>query len=443
MSAIELKIDALFGAFSETSPGCAAAVVRDGEVVFAKGYGMADLEQGVAFTPRSACYMASVSKQFTALAILLLVEDGRLELDGLVRAHVPELPDCAADITVRQLLTHTSGLRDYFALGYLSGLSSEHVYTEAGVLRLLSRQEGLNFEPGAEFMYSNSGYVLLSILVQRVSGQTLDAFARERIFGPLGMAATHFQHDHSTPVPHKAHGYELRGGEWHVSDSMLDVVGDGGMYSSLEDMSRWMKNFERPVVGAEALALMAVAARRTNGDGTGYGMGLAPGRYRGLKVVEHAGGLAGYRTKFTAFPDENLSVVVLSNSGAADPSKLAMDVAEVFIGERMGEPAATPPAPEPPTGEPVPAETAAACVGDYESPELQSIYRVASGPDGLSIAFGESAPPLTLRSLGEDLMQVGPIAAEIRFLRDADGRITGFLLSSNAGRVANLAFRRV
>jgi CubicO group peptidase (beta-lactamase class C family) len=444
MSAKDSKIDALFAAFTETSPGCAAAVMRGGEVVFAKGYGLADLEQGVAFTPASVCYMASVSKQFTALATLLLVEDGGLELDGVIRAHVPELPDSAAEVTVRQLLTHTSGLRDYFALGYLSGLSSEHVYTEAGMLDLLARQEGLNFEPGSDFMYSNSGYVLLSILVHRVTGETLDAFARKRIFGPLGMAVTRFQHDHSALVTHKAHGYELRGGEWHVSDSMLDVVGDGGMYSSVEDMTRWMQNFAQPAVGAKALALMATGARRTNGVGTGYGMGLIPGRYRGLKVVEHAGGLAGYRTKFLAFPGEQLSVVVLSNSGAADPSKLASDLAGVFIGERMTEPEPTPDVAEPPAGEPVAAEAQAAYVGDYESRELRSTYRIASAPDGLSIAFGEAAPMLALRSLGEDRMRAAGLAdAEVRFQRDAGGTVTGFTLSSEAGRIRNLVFRRV
>ncbi|HZC16939.1 MAG TPA: serine hydrolase domain-containing protein, partial [Caulobacteraceae bacterium] len=277
---MESSIDALFGAFTPTSPGCAVGVVCDGQVVFSKGYGLADLEQGGAFTPRSVCYMASVSKQFTALATLMLVDDGGFELDGVVRAHIPELPDCAADITVRQLLTHTSGLRDYLALGRLSGLSADHVHTEAGMLGLLSRQEGLNFEPGSDFMYSNTGYVLLSILIHRVTGQTLNAIARERIFAPLGMAATRFQHDHSALVTHKAHGYELRGGEWHVSDSMLDVVGDGGLYSSVEDMTQWMLNFERPIVGAEALALMQAEATRANGMGTGYGMGLMLGRYR-------------------------------------------------------------------------------------------------------------------------------------------------------------------
>jgi CubicO group peptidase (beta-lactamase class C family) len=400
----------------------------------------------VAFTPGSVCYMASVSKQFTALATLLLVEDGGLELDGVVRAHVSELPDCAADITVRQLLTHTSGLRDYFALGHLSGLSSEHVYTEAGVLRLMSRQEGLNFEPGSGIMYSNTGYVLLSILVHRLTGKTLDTFARERIFAPLGMTSTRFQHDHSTLVTHKAHGYELRGGEWHVSDSMLDVVGDGGMYSSVDDMTRWMKNFARPSIGSRALSLMATEVRLTSGKGGGYGMGLVPGLYRSLKIVEHAGGLGGYRTNFLAFPDERLSVVVLSNSGSADPSKLAMDVAEIFVGERMTGPAPAAPPDYPgvelPAGEPVPADAEAAYVGDYESRELRSTYRVASDAEGLSMAFGEAAA-LPLRSLGDDVMRVGPMDAKAQFQRDAGGKITGFLLSSEAGRVRNLVFRRV
>jgi len=251
MSLVSSDIDSLFSAFSGASPGCAIGVVRDGEPILSIGYGMADLEHGVPFTPGSVSYLASVSKQFTALTTLLLVDDRKLALDECVKSIIPELPDCASDINIRHLLTHTSGLRPYGVLGYLSGLHSEHPYSEDDIIRFVSRHESLDFVPGKEFMYSNTGYVLLSIIVKRVTGQTLDEVAREKIFDPLGMKVSRFQHDHSALIANKAHGYERRAGTWHTSNCMLDVVGDGGMYSSVEDMLLWMKNFERPTVGRE------------------------------------------------------------------------------------------------------------------------------------------------------------------------------------------------
>jgi CubicO group peptidase (beta-lactamase class C family) len=249
MSLVSSNIDSLFSAFSGDSPGCAIGVVRDGEPILSIGYGMADLEHGVPFTPASVSYLASVSKQFTALTTLLLVDDRKLALDECVKSIIPELPDCASGINIRHPLTHTSGLRPYGILGYLSGLHSEHPYSEDDIIRFVSRHESLDFVPGKEFMYSNTGYVLLSIIVKRVTGQTLDEVAREKIFDPLGMKVSRFQHDHSALIANKAHGYERRAGARHTSNRMLDVVGDGGMYSSVEDMLLWMRTSNAPPWG--------------------------------------------------------------------------------------------------------------------------------------------------------------------------------------------------
>jgi CubicO group peptidase (beta-lactamase class C family) len=180
--------------------------------------------------------MASVSKEFTALSILLLERDGKLQLDDRVRTHIPELPEYTSGITIRQLLNHTSGLRDYLTMASLAGRPQDYVITERDVLDMLARQTKLNFEPGAEHLYSNSGYVLLSLIVQRVSGSRLNDFARDRIFTPLGMTSTRFQHDHASPIVNKAIGYQKRKESWFIANSMLDVVGDGGMYSSVADM---------------------------------------------------------------------------------------------------------------------------------------------------------------------------------------------------------------
>jgi CubicO group peptidase (beta-lactamase class C family) len=291
------QVDRLFAEATAQTPGAAVGVVQDGVVVLAKGYGSADLEHGIGLGPGSRFYMASVSKQFTAMAALMLARETGMDLAAPVRETVPELPACAKDISLYHLLTHTSGLRDYFTLGALAGRSQETVYTEPLVLALLARQQGLNFRPGSAMLYSNSGYVLASIIIERVSGQRLDAFARQRIFAPLGMDASLFQHDHAALVVGKAFGYERRGDGWFASNSPLDVVGDGGMYSCVDDMLRWLQNLQAPRVGASELEQMQQPAR-LNGGGVfkSYGLGLALAEFHGLAAVGHSGGLRGYRT---------------------------------------------------------------------------------------------------------------------------------------------------
>ncbi len=329
------KIDPLFKQFNNTSPGCAVGVEQNGKTLFSKGYGLADLEHDIPLTPQSVFYMASVSKQFTALTILLLADDGKLQLTDSIRKFIPELPDYANGVTIYQLLTHTSGVRDYLSLGGLAGLSNEFVYTDDNALKLISRQEAPNFAPGSEFLYSNSGYFLLSLVVKRITGQPLNGVAHEKIFDPLGMKATRFQHDHSALIPAKAVGYEVRGKSWHTSNSTLDVVGDGGLYSSIDDMMLWMKNIDAPTLGAKALAIMETPGKLNNGTPIDYGMGLEASNFRGLKAVEHGGALAGYRTEDLWFPEQRLSVVVLCNSSFAFPQGLARQTAEVYLSPQM------------------------------------------------------------------------------------------------------------
>ena len=338
------RIDLIFAAYPSDAPGCAVGVERAGTLLFAKGYGAADVEAMRPFTPESKVYMASVSKQVTAMAVLLLVEDGRLRLTDPVRKYIPELPAYADEVTVAQLLNHTSGIRDYFTVGVFDGFGDDHVYTEAGVLDILAKQQALNFTPGSEFLYSNSGYVLASIIVQRISGQRLDDFARARIFTPLGMTGSKFQHIHTATIADKANGYERRGDRWQVSNSYLDVVGDGGLYSSVHDMLQWLANLDRPQVGAKALDLMRASAELNDGSPSGYGMGLETSVFRGRELVQHSGALVGYRTADWWFPKERLGIVVLCNRADARPGELAARVAAVFLpeGDKPAAPAKTP-----------------------------------------------------------------------------------------------------
>lgn len=443
-------VDALFADFaSGNTPGCAVGVVQQGKVVLAKAYGFADLEHRNRLTPQSAFYMASVSKQFMALSILLLEREGKLHLDDSVRKYIPELPSYADDITLRHLLHHTSGVRDYLMLGSLAGYSSGYVWTERAALRMVARQRALNFPVGTEHLYSNSGYVLLSIVAQRVTGRPLDEWAREHLFSPLGMSNTRFQHDHSNVIPERANGYIRRDNIWRNGNSTLDVVGDGGLYSTLDDMLRWAANFDDGRLAPDLLSRMQTPG--TLKDGTpirnGYGMGLGRGEYRGLQTITHGGALVGYRTTFFRVPSEKTTVVCLCNASTASAGRLAQQVAELYIGTAMsavpstGNPpaaAAPPPAASAAAG-PVAAEQRKALAGTFYSAELDAVYVIREDGERLVVEAGEGLPnPIV--AAGADRLRLERGGAMLVPDRDANGRVTGFTL--DAGRVRGLAFSR-
>src|SRR4051812_18388416 len=257
------RVDSIFAAFDKRdSPGCAVSVSDSGRTVFAKGYGMASLEHDVPITPNSAFYAASVSKQFTAFAVAMLAQQGKLSLDDDIRKWIPEVPNFGKKITVRNLIHHTSGLRDYFGLLGMTGWPSDGPLTEARFLDLVSRQKALNFDPGSRHLYSNTGYVLLSILVKRVSGQSLREFTDQAIFGPLGMSNSHFRDDHTMLVKNRALAYSPRSGGWQMNVPGFDVVGDGGLFTTVEDMARWARNFDDHTVGGDELAARVLTRGR-------------------------------------------------------------------------------------------------------------------------------------------------------------------------------------
>jgi CubicO group peptidase (beta-lactamase class C family) len=435
-------LDAIFRDIGrDRTPGCAVGIARAGVPIATKAYGMANLEHGLALTPQSVFYMASVSKQFLALSVLLLERDGKLRLDDRVRTHVPELPEHTAAITIGQLLHHTGGLRDYLTLFALAGHPPDYVITERAVLRMLARQTRLNFEPGSEHLYSNSGYVLLSIVVHRVSGQPLDTFARARIFGPLGMTSTRFQHDHNDPVPARATGYVRRGDAWAIANSALDVVGDGGLYSSIDDMMRWTAAWARPEF-APLLSRMGTPGTLADGRPipNGYGMGLSRGTYRGLETIAHGGALVGYRTVLLRLPARDLTIVTLCNTATANTARLAQLIAEGYAGAGMTPaPAEAAPGPQLPASSPVSRDLGLALAGDYYASELDATYRIAVNGDRVTVESGTRAP-VALESLGKDRFRAPPSGAELLATRDAGGRVTGLTL--NAGRVRGIVFAR-
>jgi CubicO group peptidase (beta-lactamase class C family) len=331
-------VDRVFEAYSGTnSPGCALGVSRNGRVVYERGYGMANLETGTPITPASIFHVASVSKQFTAMSIMLLARDGKLSVDDDIRKYLPEIPSYGTTITIRNLLTHTSGIRDQWNLIALArGRFEEDRITEADVMDILSRQTALNFTPGAEYLYSNSGFTLLGVIVKRESGKSLRDFADERIFKPLGMTSTHFHDDYAMLVPGRTSAYAMRGGSWHVSIPNFDTYGATSLYTTVGDLLKWEANLDNPTVGDGAIvARMEAPTILTGGDTSTYGFGLVAERYRGARVVGHNGADAGYRSAAERFPELGLAIVVFCNFAAANPTLLGRRVAEAYLGSAL------------------------------------------------------------------------------------------------------------
>jgi CubicO group peptidase (beta-lactamase class C family) len=380
------RVDSLFSRFKTDGPGCALGVFQGGRIAYEHGYGSANIEYGIPITPRTPFIMGSLSKQFTAAAIALLVERGRLSLDDDVRKYVPELPDYGHPVTIDELVHHTSGVRDFWALVDAAGMRFDDGYTVADVVRLAARQQHLNFVPGTEYNYSNTGYVLLGVVVQRVTGMTLRQFAANEIFTPLGMSDSHYHDDHNEPVRGRAIAYMPAGDKldaWRIDVWNNDIVGQGGVMTTVEDLQKWDENFYSGKVGGPAfLARQLTRGKLANGTTLAYAFGLEVGEYRGVSMVEHTGSTGGYRTDITRFPGEHASVVTLCNTTTGDAGALAHRVADIVLATRFSKPvpAATRAATtvQAGTAVTVPATELAALAGRYHSVELDATYVLSS-----------------------------------------------------------------
>jgi len=331
-------VDKIFASRNKPDvPGCALGVVKDGRTLYSAGYGMANIEHGIRNGPNTVFHIASVSKQFTAFAIQLLAQDGKLSLDDDVRKYLPELHDFGTTITIRNLIHHTSGLRDQWALLALAGWRLEDVITEADILNLVWRQKELNFPPGQEELYSNTGYTLLGVIVKRVSGKSLREFAAERIFQPLRMQNTRFQDDYGFVVRNRASSYGRQpDGSYRYIALSYSNVGATSLFTTIEDLARWDQNFYDASVGGQALlANMHVKGKLTSGKEINYASALVIGEYRGLRTVEHGGGDAAFRTILLRFPEQRFSVITLCNAGDANPTMLARAVADVYLAKEL------------------------------------------------------------------------------------------------------------
>lgn len=443
LAAAELsRVDSVFTEYDRSdAPGCALGIFRDGGIAYAHGYGMADLERGVRITPATLFDIGSTSKQFAAASIALLVEDGKLSFSDDVRKYIPELPDYGAPITIDNLLRHTSGLRDYVGLLALAGHSLEEVTTDSQALAIVARQRNLNFPTGSRWEYSNTGFFLLSVIVKRVSGQSLADFARQRIFLPLGMTHTLYRNRAAMLIPGRALGYapDSTGG-FVNSMSNWEETGDGAVQLSVEDALLWDENFYHPRVGGERMVeWLQERGTLANGDSIDYARGLFVDSYRGLRRVQHGGDWIGYHAAYERFPDKHTSVMILCNSDGISPEGLADKVADIVLADEFTEgkevasarAGATTGADSSEASRAAPATAARAdtaggaiaenlMVGSYYVSSTNAVFRVSMGEKGVQLhVAGRDFP---LERSGPTTMSVADLPVKVVFTAGAAGK---------------------
>ncbi len=416
------QIDALFAKWDHSdSPGCTLAVMKGGKIIYKHAYGMANLDHDVILTTDTPFHVASVSKQFTAASIVLLEQERKLSFDDEVRKFIPELPDFGAKITIRHLLHHTSGLRDQWDLLGLAGWRySLDLITNDDVLSVVTRQKALNFPPGSEYTYSNTGYTLLGEIVKRVSGKTLREFTTERIFEPLGMKNSHFRDDHAEVIKHQAYGYATGNkGGWKLSTTNFDTVGATSLFTTVEDLALWDENFYTGKVGGPHFTeTMLHHDPLTNGENIPYAFGLSTDKYRGLDVVDHGGADAGYRSDLIRFPQQHFSVACLCNAGgAAAPGTLAKKVADILLATELAPQATDQKASE--QFITLSAEQAKARAGFFLEIRTDQIWKLAAKETELSLVFGDDATPL--HPYTADRFRIAQYPVEVRFSLGKDG----------------------
>ncbi|HEY0304992.1 MAG TPA: serine hydrolase domain-containing protein [Longimicrobiales bacterium] len=442
------RVAQIMSDYDTTTPGGVVAVVRSGKVVFARGYGMANLEHGIRNTPETVYHMASVSKQFTAFAILLLANEGKLSLDDDIRKHLPDMPDFGTPVTIRHLIHHTSGIRDQWTLWSMAGGRMDDVITHNDLMNLLRRQKELNFTPGAENLYSNSGYTLLSEIVARVSKQPFGEFMKKNVFEPLGMKNTQVYDDHERLVKGRADSYRRAQGSWSWSKAVLSYANRGAtsLYSTAPDLALWLDNFRTGKVGGmKVVQQMQERGVLNKGDTINYAIGVVVDKDRGLRTIAHGGADAGFRTSVAFYPEVETGIVVLGNEASMNTFQVSSDVAEAFMGDKMQplpspSPSPSPSTPNSPPWTPTPAELQA-YAGVYYSPELETRYEVVIQNNGL-VARHRRHGDIAMRQVRADNFRAAPFYfSEIRFERDVQGKVTGMRVS--AGRVRNLKFEKL
>ena len=433
-------IDNVFADFNSETPGCALGVVQSGQLVYGRGYGMANLEHDIPINTTSVFRIGSVSKQFAAAVAALAAMEGYLDLEDPLQKWIPELPDYGEPLTLRHTLNHTSGLRDYITLMSLKGLRGDDFYTVAELLEVQALQEELNFPSGSEYLYSNSGYVLATEAVARAVGKPFKDYAEEVLFRPLQMSHSHFHDDHNHIVPLRADGYSPRGDGFRTNMTTLDMIGDGGVYTSIDDMVHWVTALEQDGIRSGLTPILETRGVLNSGEEISYALGQSHGEHRGLATIGHGGSWVGFRADVLRFPSQGTSIVTLCNRADASPSGRAIQVADIVLAEHLA------PASEERSleaedrrerTEPSEINDPSPYLGMYYSPELDVNYEFVNTGGSLVVHMGSNAES-ELQRISGDTLAAG--SRTFRFSRERGG-VTGFEL--DAGRVVHLRFRRL
>ncbi len=445
------SIDALFAEFDRLgSPGCGLAVAQDGELVYSRGYGYANLDHDIPNTPETMFDVGSVTKQFTAASLSMLALAGKLSLDDDVRDWLPELPEYARPITIRHLLHHTGGLRDYLNLFPLAGRDDYFPISHAQILAMMSRQRAPIFPAGEQYRYSNTGYMLLAQILERAGGESLGEMAQARIFDPLGMDGSHMYEDVQEIVPGRAIGYDRNDeGELRIVHNYnFDVTGDGQLYATMPDLLRW-DDWLHGEPSPEIHELMLTEGHLDNGEPVGYAQGLRLSEYRGLRTVRHSGGSWGFLTQLVRFVEPGFSIALSCNAGYARPGRIVELVADHYLEGRLSPRVeggdSKPDADATFDAEPEPltltAMQMAELAGDYFAPELDATYRLAVEEDRVVVRI-EQDPQLGLLPIADGGLQfhfgdqglAGGRSATLRPVRNTAGRVVGLILDSGSER---------
>jgi CubicO group peptidase (beta-lactamase class C family) len=434
------KVDAFLAQWDKNDmPGGAVGVVKDGKLVYKRAFGMANLDYDVPNTTLTLFNLASASKPFTAFSIALLAQQGKLSLDDDIRKYVPEMPKYDETVTIRHLLHHTSGIREYQALIFFGGQSPDNALSDKIVLNMLARQKNISFAPGSKHQYSNSNYHLLGIIVGRASGKSLRAFAEENIFKPLGMKNTMYFDNRFEVVKNRAAGYRVGPDKSiRARASLFDLVGGGGTLTTVEDLYLWDQNFYEPKVGnKELISMLTTPGTLTGGEKMDYAFGVWRNRYKGLTVIKHSGNMSGYRAQIVSFPEQKFTVIALSNNSAIFPSVIAEKLADIYLEGQLKPVVPSQKKVEEilPQAVALPEKEALRYAGIYASRQSGAVFKLSLKDGKLinSLLF-KNEVPVTPISENRFLMVVGTDKFELTPVLSASGTISEMKLNRNGGK---------
>lgn len=427
------RADQLMVAYTgEDVPGGVVAVIEDGTLVFSKAYGMAHLSHGIPYQVGTPSNIGSVSKQFTAMAILLLEQEGKLSLEDDVRKHIPELPDLGKVVKIKNLLNHTNGYREVFNLMPMTGWKGEDVLLRQEVIEILKRQEELQAAPGEEYNYNNSAFIMLAEIVERISGQTFPEYMEDKVFGPLGMSSSVVRADPATIIPGASQGYQRDSAGYKEAGDLYSAYGAGGIYTTAEDFAKWMDNFKNPVVGGqEVIKRLITVDTLNNGDTLSYALGIGVGDYKGLNTYSHGGADIAHRAFALYFPDINSGVIAWSNNANFASGGIAYQMADLFFKDAFepeeeagGDAEEVAEASEESSEVTVPLDVLESYAGRYILSGM-GIVMEFSVADGILKMNMEGQPEATLTPLADNEFKYEGAEATLEFLSDEQGKITG------------------